>query len=312
SLELYGEEITKFNSNELKIGVSEGLYQFVFIHKTDKGLRTYLDKQVSISSINSGNVEISINISDFKQRPNSTIFSWRYDSNGSLYLNDVGIDKRVHTIDKLTVLSDEDVDGTNLVEIHRGHARLKDELKNKLDKGEVVGFLVEGSCRVAEIPELEHVIPLYEKPNLGSKNIGKIISRYKPNGYEDIKISFVGLDNIEQSFTPNLYSGHCEPMDNKNLHIQQAWSGYDNWGNIGDGPWGKEAWVNSQPKSLFDGNFSFKLNDEFYDARFYRYENNLIRMEFQSGDRRETKIIELQDILSPNGKIKIPLICEMF
>lgn len=158
-------------------------------------------------------------------------------------------------------------------------------------------------------PLKEFSVDLFEKPDKKSQRIGEITSVYDPSiGNNGMVQLFFRRGGVEQKFETNFYGDYCD-LRRKHLYLQLVWGDKDDWANLGEGIWGKEAWVYLQPKPVIgEDDFLYFFDDSLYSVRLVHGDDGEILMKHRVTNSE--KKLRLEDILYPNGLMKFRLDCD--
>ncbi|WP_408097876.1 hypothetical protein ACJVC5_02855 [Peredibacter sp. HCB2-198] len=316
SIELVDQAIDYLDVNEkTQIEMGPGQYEFFFRTKEQDGIQKVHSRIVNVNENDLKDEKITILNSDLKEEMvRGTIY---YEGRQECF----------------SPASFEDIKSTAFTEIHSVHLNDSPNLKSQFvlkdsavcikpeNKSSFQSLRsrypselnIKATCSTAELQKMETSYPLYLAPDSKSKIIGKAVLEILPENINQINSTFVDTNNVSTKFESNFIKAFCHPID-QFVFLYEAKSTNGEWSELGEGPWGKNAWINLHAFELPYVGYKFKY-DGLSDATFVYESGSFMVKGDKYGPGNEFDQIEKKitpkDVKDEKGKFKGTMDCEL-
>lgn len=164
---------------------------------------------------------------------------------------------------------------------------------------------IKGTCKVSEFRPRPVSYPIFSDSRKNVKK-GDLIASFD----DGVSYHYQEGDN-KSEFIPNLSNGFCTNSEGY-LGVHRVVASENKLSDLGEGPWGKNGWVESESHELFNSNFIFFVpNLGPVRIRPSEKENNFNFDYFdREGVVEEVRELKRESLVGPDGKLMVNIDCD--
>lgn len=295
----------------IELSLAPGQYEFRFVIAPDFSDGKDYFKEINVPKIaKDSELNIVAELNKFEDFEFDSS-SWYDDKTGKFSFSHPipSYNKKITKIDNVIIDGNKKVNAIHFIESVNNSYQIKKEKLQDFNKlvsdWTPTKIHLHGQCKIHEIKPHKSSFLIHSLPDPSANKLGAIEIFFEKGR---IRSKFKSTNNQILDFTPNMGLQYCRAIDGLAV-LHQVKEFKDQWSNLGEGPWGENGWINYQSQTIAGSKIQLKYG--FADAGYVTKKNDEYFIHWTEGEESKTEKMKLEDFITPSGKLKLEIECDL-